>query len=163
MFKKGLIFGAGFMLSAIAVGYLAISLFGVVVFEPGESEGSQWSSRTYESASFEGTTIEEKIELSSAIFITEFHEEEEGFVTAIVTEVLKTSPEVELSYSAGDIYPDESYYKELNVRHGDGVVIFYAGKPGRQKLTFNYTSGRIGGLNNITLELFKSKVSGPSA
>ena len=163
IFKKGLIFGAGFIISAITVGYLAISLFVGFIYESDETEGYQWSSRTYDSQSFEGTTLEEKIELSSAIFIAKFEETDNGFVTAVVTDIIKTTPDAELKYSVGDIYPDASYYKEDNVRHGDGVVIFFAGSPGKQKMTFNYSNNRIGGLNNISVEQFISKTVGPNA
>lgn len=163
MFKKGLMFGAGFTVAAIIVGYVFVFLFGGVIFQTGQPPTGPSSYTTYGSNSLEGKTLEKKIDISTAIFITKFNETENGFVTAVVTEVLKSSPGVNLKYTAGDIYPNASYYKEDSVRHGDGVIIFYSGTPGRQQQTYNYSNGRIGGLNNMPLDLFKNMVSGPNA
>jgi hypothetical protein len=151
IFKKGLVFGAGFSISVLCAVY--IFMF-----------SGYFESKTIEKShlekiiSLENKTLEEQINLATAIYVTKYEESNSDFVKCVVTEVLKSSNKEGENYKVGDLYNEQGYYKGGNVVYGDGVIVFYFGNHGSQKSSYSYSENRVGGLNGITLELLREKV-----
>lgn len=162
---------------AIAVGCLAAGILALFAFYAftisraffrGPSSVSASSSRTTRAAGppgvqangrpFHSLPIEEKIQRSSAILLTE-HEKEGTKIKAVVSEILKR-PDTGLNYSVGDEFPDLSQYAEAGTDFGDGDVVFFSGSANEERESMTYRHGRIGALGDMPLDVLKAIVRG---
>ncbi len=69
----------------------------------------------------------------------------------------KKEPGTIIYYKVGDEYPGASYYPKDGINRGEGVIIFFTGSPATMKMSVTFSDGRIHGLNDIPIELFKKK------
>ncbi len=174
MFKKfidGLAFGAGFSIAFIAL--WSIVSFGVfpafygsrssvlddsAIVVPHESDNpARADSPMNDSEAFFEASIEERIEMASAIALARFEPSDDGRMRAIIHEYLKLEPGTELRYEVGDEHPSSSYYPSEDRIKGDGLVIFFTGSPAIMKMSTSINGDRITGLSDIPLELFREK------
>lgn len=174
MFKKfidGLAFGAGFSIAFIAL--WSIVSFGVFpvyfgsrssvldnseIVVPDESDKpARAGSPMNDSEAFFEASIEERIEMASAIAVAKFEPSDDGRMRAIIHEYLKVEPGTELRYEVGDEHPSSSYYPSEDRIKGDGLVIFFTGSPARMRMSTSINGDRITGLSDIPLELFRKK------
>ena len=81
----------------------------------------------------------------------------DGKMKAIIKEFLKKKPGTIIYYQVGDEYPAASYYPQEGIEHGDGVIIFFTGSPAKMKMSVTFSDGRICGLSDIPIDLFKKK------
>lgn len=162
-FKSGLIFGAGFAISFSVIS----SLSGLLVMFYPQFESPAAAARLthttttmspdHTAEKFFDLPVEQRIAKSSAIALLRFEAEADGRQKAVIKEFLKKDPGVELYYDVGDEYSSMSFYPEADTSRGDGAVVFFAGSPATMRAAVTYEGNRIGGLGDISLELFKEK------
>lgn len=180
MFKKfidGLIFGCGFTISFITlIMIVSMTLPRVLTFSnssydkevPIQTKKGQVENSTEPKApvvveskiekNFHELSVEEKIEKSNVIFLTRFEPSKDGEkLRAIITDIFKQEPGVEVKYKIGDEYQDLSYYPSADNNRGDGFVVFYAGSPAIMMSATSYRGDRITGLSDIPIALFRKK------
>jgi hypothetical protein len=167
-FTDGLIFGAGFAISCMALlflaGFLMLPMFMSKYIEyPTGIEQSNVGDNSQPSIPFHDLGLEEQIKQSSVIALAKFELAPDGKMKAIIKEFLKKDPGVTLYYNIGDEHPSSSYYPQKDVGHGDGLVIFFTGSPANMKRSMSYTGDRIYALGDIPIELFKKMCSEPDA
>jgi hypothetical protein len=171
-FMDGLIFGAGFSLAFIAVGYVGVSYLIVPqLAEPTRYEvsGPHSGPETFAATTkprvddeklmmrFHDLEIEDQIKYASVIAVAEYRAEKDGQMKAIITDVLKKDEGVDFYYQVGDEFENSSYYPEDHTLYGDGVVIFFTGSPATMRMSMSYTGERITGLGDMPLKLFREK------
>jgi hypothetical protein len=111
-------------------------------------------------------SVDEKVELASAIAIGSFQEAEDGLQRAIITEFLKKDPDIDLYYDVGDeyasmsSYPNEHEYSYDKSEHN--FIVFFAGNPPMMRTGTTYHGDRISGLNDIPVKLLREKCNPPS-
>ena len=174
MFKKfidGLIFGAGFGVAFIGLWFLASIVIFPLFFESqsGDSERPEFSSpRSGQSApssslsrsdieSFFEASVDEQIEMSSAIALAEYEPSDYGLMRAIIREYLKIEPGTKLQFDVGDEYPSSSFYPSEGEKRGEGLVLFFTGPNAQMISATAVHDGRIIGLNDIPMKLFRDK------
>lgn len=167
-FTDGLIFGAGFSISCMVLLFLAsfliLPMFVSKHIEyPTGIEQSNVGAHSQPSIPFHDLGLEEQIKQSSVIALAKFEPAPDGQMKAIIKEFLKKDTEVTIYYSIGDEHPSSSYYRQKDVGHGDGLVIFFTGSPANMKMSMSYSGDRIHSLGDIPVELFKKKCSEPDA
>lgn len=163
-FVSGLMFGAGFAVAFVMVGWMMLGAVLPRVFAPWESthsiEGPVWASEPYneeDGPAFHELSLDQQIERASVIAIARFESAPDGERKAIFREVLKQSPGTTFHYKLGDEYARASYYPRDDFSKGDGVVIFFVGSPASMRMSMTYSGDRIQSLGDIPLELFKQK------
>lgn len=170
-FTEGLIFGAGFGISFIAISYIAAYLI-YPMFMGGQLKSGKTPSSvseiqtpalknaqisTNDGIPFHQLKLEEQIEKSSVIAIAKYEPSSDGKMKAIIKEFLKKEPGVIIYYQIGDEYQASSYYPKENTNYGDGIVMFFTGSPATMRMSMTYSGNRIHSLGDIPLELFKKK------
>jgi hypothetical protein len=166
---------------AVTVGFLAagvLALFALYAFWlfqsrtyfRGTSSISTSTSRTTRPAaaatagapadekSFHSLSVEEKIQHSSAILMTK-HEKEGKRIKAVVSEILKR-PDAGLNFTVGDELADVSTTAEEGTDYGDGDVVFLVGAGADMRESMTYRGGRISGLGEMPLDVFRALVRG---
>lgn len=105
---------------------------------------------------FHELTLEQKIQQSSAILLTEYSRNNAGKAKNIVVEILKKDSDVELFYTVGDEY---QLYGDLKLQDDSavGYVVFMGGNPARMRYAVTYQQGRVGGLGNVSLSTLREK------
>lgn len=163
-FGEGLVFGAGFAISFLVLGWLGTS----AIFSMTPTSG--WSA----SSGVVGTTrqiggddekrppfyelpIEEQIEEASVIAVARYESAEDGRMKAVLKEFLKKKEGAKFHYQVGDEYAASSYYPKSGTSYGDGVVIFFEGSPAMMRRAITFSGDRITGLSDMPLELFRDK------
>ena len=151
--------------------FYAFMLFKSMAFSRGATSISSTSSRTTHAAvapgmpadgkSFNSLPVEEKIKRSSAILLTK-HERNGGRLKAVVSEILKR-PDAGLNYSVGDELGDLARDVEADTDYGDGDVVFLVGGAGDMRESMTYRRGRISGLGDMPLDVFRAIVRGGAA
>ncbi|WP_149194805.1 hypothetical protein [Luteimonas suaedae] len=166
-FLEGLAFGGGFALSFLAISYF-VAFFAMPVLIPngfhkvGGSEvgiDPEIYAREAEKNFYE-LSVEDQIREASVIALVNYVPSADGKFKAIINEFLKKEPNSEFHYSIGDEYPPASYYIKEDVNRGDGQIIFFVGLPAEMKMATTYSDGRIRGLGDMPLQLFREKCSG---
>jgi hypothetical protein len=157
-FLEGLVFGAGFALSFIALGWVALSLS----IRPGPGSMSlrepvRSSLVNEDLEQFYKLPIEEQIKKSSVIALARFEPSPDGRMRAVLKEFLKKDPAATFYYNIGDEYPSASYYPTAEKRYGDGVVVLFVGSPAEMRLSMTFTGDRIHTLGDMPLELLRKK------
>jgi hypothetical protein len=165
-FVEGLVFGAGFAVSLLVVGWLGLSLIVPMSFgplpHPAGTELTTFSS-TYEAEEtpFHELPIDQQIEVATVIALVRYEPAADGKSRALISEILKKDPAVTFHYSVGAEYGEVSYYPKPDTKYGDGGVVFFAGSPPEMRRSMSYSEGRILGLGDMPLELLRQKASTP--
>ncbi|SRR5216683_2836057 len=100
---------------------------------------------------------EQMVAKASVILLTSYEDVGDRY-KAVVAEVLKRNPGVELYYSVGDEFPHLSFAKEKGVTCGEGQAVFMTGNPASMNTSYGFTNGRIGGLGDIPLTTLREMV-----
>jgi hypothetical protein len=100
---------------------------------------------------------EQMVAKASVILLTSYEDVGDRY-KAVVAEVLKQDPGVELYYSVGDELPHLSFAKERGQTCGEGQVVFMTGNPASMSSSYGITNGRIGGLGDISLTTLREMV-----
>ena len=174
-FVDGLVFGAGFGIAFIGLWLLASIVIFPLVFDSQSSgiERLEYSSPDQgQSAaafapsvsgteSFFDAPIDEQIEMSSAIALAEYVPSEDGLMRAIVREYLKIKPGTQLQYDVGDEYTSSSFYPSEGESRGEELVLFFTGSNATSisAVAVAVHDGRISGLRDIPMTLFKQKIA----
>jgi hypothetical protein len=164
-FFHGLLFGFGFSLS-ILVTYSVWMMFAFpIVMESGivktmpltMPEGGNPKYPLINN--FDELSIDQKIEKSTAILLTEIVPAENGKYKSKVIEVLKKLDDIELYYEAGDTYQDYEPYKGKTDFMPKGFIVFMGGSPATMMYSTSYSGERISNLGGIPLALLRNKCS----
>jgi len=174
MFRKfldGVAFGTGFGIACAGLYLIASfvilpSLFDnnisspdtptVVSPDDGQlSSDDGWADTDFDE--FYNAPVDEQIESATAIALAEYVPSNDGRMRAVISEYLKQTAGVEPPYAVGDEHPRLSYYPTEGEIRGDGLVIFFAGS--RMMMSTTFRGGRISGLSDIPLDLFREKCS----
>ena len=156
-------FGAGFSISCVGI-YTVWMIFVI----PAVFNSQMVSSETFTESSpaseqypyienFHELPVNEKIEKSTAILVTEIHQDGDGKYKNTVVEVLKQDEGVELYYKVGDTYEDYDQYGENDDFIPKGLIVFMGGNPAGMRFSVSYTGERIDGLGGIPLALMREK------
>ncbi len=166
-FLNGLVFGAGFAIAFLLVGWVVLGLLLPGTVTPGEPlpafYGPSIAIKEPIEEPFSDLTLEAKIEASSVIALLRYEPSLDGkSMRAIFEELLKKVPGTTFPYEVGDEFPRGSIYPEGETIHKEGMVVFFTGSPAAFRMSTTYSGDRIGGLENIPLELLRKKFN-PSA
>lgn len=167
-FVDGLVFGAGFAISFVALLVLAgLLLFPMMVSRQIEHfpdiRPSSVAAHAQPSIPFHDLGLEDQIKESSVIALARFEPAPDGKMKAVIKEFLKKEPNATIYYNIGDEYPSSSYYPKDDMSHGDGLVIFFVGSPASMRMSMSYSGDRIHGLGDLPVELFRQKCAAPAA
>ena len=100
---------------------------------------------------------EQMVAKASVILLTSYEDVGDRY-KAVVAEVLKQDPGVELYYKVGDEFQTLSFAKERGQTCGEGQVVFMTGNPASMNSSYGFTNGRIGGLGDIPLAALREMV-----
>ena len=164
-FWSGFVFGAGFSVAVALAAWLMIQVSSMrsdgspVYFgsAPALRESGQQEVIGTQYPLLHDLPIEQRVERASVIIVTKFESAADGRKKAVVAEILKQAPGTRFNYKVGDEYPAASYYPREGVDRGDGSVVFFEGVPAEMRYSSTYRDGRISGLGDIPLELFRDK------
>jgi hypothetical protein len=171
-FKEGLVFGAGFAVSFLLLWYMAaywvtpaittsrIEKINQDFVKKQSSSGAENAPKITDYGQekpFHEMPIEDQIKASSVIALARYEKAADGKMRAIIKEFLKKDSEVTIYYGIGDEYASSSYYPKENTGYGDGVIVFFMGSPAQMRMSMTFSGGRIGGLGDLPLILFKKK------
>ncbi len=172
MFRKfieGLVFGAGFSISLVVIGALALKSLVHMNFEPPAQISHEMAPQSLPAPAAESSpapfvpyqklVVDDKIRQASIIALAEYEKQPDGTLKAVLKEILKKNPNVEFYYKLGDEYPNASQHPthDKSVHYGDGVIIFFTGSPAMMKESITFTNGRIIAFGDMPLELFRKK------
>jgi hypothetical protein len=113
-------------------------------------------------ADFHDLPAEQKAARASAVLLISYQQDGDRF-KAVVAEVLKLNPGVELHWNVGDEMPMYSYYPVDNESRGEGQVVFLLGSPAEMRSSYSFDHGRIGGMGDMPLEKLREMVKKPKA
>jgi hypothetical protein len=125
------------------------------------SGGTERTESEAEATRFHDLPPEQMVAKSSAILLVSYQPDGER-MKAVVAEVLKKNPDVDLHYGVGDELRYLSYYPkpgEVQVR-GEGQVVFMVGSPAAMRSSFSFDAGRIGGFGDMPLDSLRKMVNG---
>jgi hypothetical protein len=117
------------------------------------------SGRSAGGRDFDTLPAEEKIKRARGILVTK-HQQEGGKLRAIVSEILKQPKDEPLRYAVGQEYPDLSRYDGDIGTFGDGDVVLFVNSSSYMSESYTYRDGRISGLQEMPLALFRSIATG---
>lgn len=167
MFKKfleGLVFGAGFALSFLVIGWVGASALFSTGFVSQRSSSSASVTKTHQideddekRPPFYELPVEEQIEEASIIALARYEPAEDGRMRAVLKEILKNKAGTTFHYEVGDEYSPSSYYPKSGTSYGDGIVIFFEGSPAMMRRAISYDGDRIPALGDMPMELFRDK------
>ena len=120
-------------------------------------EPSTAGRETDSGAGFHDLAAEQKVDRASAILLVSYQKDGDRF-KAIVAEVLKLKPGVELHYNVGDEMVMYSYYPSDNASRGEGQVVFMLGSPAEMRSSYSFDHGRIGGMGDMPIEKLREMV-----
>jgi hypothetical protein len=165
-FISGLIFGLGFAISVIIVSLLSFTFLAPkIAHTDTDSIVTSPTSATTDGNSkigknFNDLSVEEKIENSTAIIVTEVSKGSDGEYKAKVSDILMIKDGVSLYYKKGDIYDDHMDYKSYYPDESTipkGLIIFMSGNPAQMRYSVSYSGDRVDSLGGIPMALFKEK------
>lgn len=166
-FFNGLVFGAGFFVSVVLLGWLLASVLTTpatgsdgktIYFGPSLSGAPGGVNKGHtELPLLHDLPIEKQIERATVIAVTRFEDAADGRRRAVVAEILKHTPGTRFQYAVGDEYPSASYYPKDDVTRGDGAVIFFEGASADMRYSVSFHGDRVSGLGDIPMKLFREK------
>lgn len=115
-----------------------------------ESSSIQWES-------LHDLPADQMVAKASVILLTSYEDVGDRY-KAVLAEVIKQNPGVELHYAVGDEFPNLSFAKERGKTCGEGNVVFMTGNPASMNTAYGFTNGRIGGLGDISLTTLREMV-----
>lgn len=169
-FLSGVVFGAGFTVAVLAIytvwmffvlppmivkGFDAELHSGRVL-----TEGGGVPHESVHTPDFHKLSVDEKIDLSTAIIIVRYEKDENGAYRSIVEDILKKKDEVELYYNVGDVYEESSHYTVSDGFVPNRAIVFMQGNPAGMRFSTTFEGERIQGLGGIPLALLREKCSG---
>ena len=101
--------------------------------------------------------VDKKISESSAILLTKYQKNGDR-LTAVVSEILKKNPGVDLYYNVGDEIQGFHQKIEKDTVYGDGQVVFMTGSPASFRFSTTYEHGRITGMGDMPISLLREKI-----
>lgn len=107
--------------------------------------------------SWEGISLEEKINRASMIVITEFRRDGDK-LRAIIKDIPKRKPDITFYYSVGEEYPPMTVTVQENTRYGDGNLVLLQGSPATMKEAYSIYNGGISGLGDIPLTKVRAMI-----
>ena len=102
-------------------------------------------------------SVDEKIELATAIIVVRYEEGGNGNYKSVVEDVLKQEEGVELYYSVGEVYESDSHLKISDDFVPTRSIVFMQGSPAIMRFSTTFDGERIRGLGGISLALLKEK------
>lgn len=108
-------------------------------------------------ANFHELSVDEKIELATAIIVVKFEEGDNGNYKSVVEDVLKKKEGVELYYNVGEVYESDSHHKMSDEFVPKRSVVFMQGNPATMRFSTTFDGERIRGLGGISLALLREK------
>lgn len=175
-FVDGLVFGAGFAISFMAILLVSINWVSTAMIECQIEESvsnldaercqkeipekfkDQLKESKNEGKLFHKLPLEEKIERASVIALVRYEDTSGPKVRAVIDEFFKKTPSSKIYYDVGDEYTYGNYYPEDGVERGDGLVVFFTGSPATMTYLTTYDDSRVLGLSNIPINLLKKKI-----
>ena len=162
-FFSGVIFGTGFSIAALCV-YTAWTFFALpsIINQNLTSEGiSTESLSLYQefayTPNFHELSVDEKIELATAILIVRYEEGNNGKYKSVIEDILKKDDGIELYYNVGEVYEDDSHYKISDEFAPTKAIVFMQGNPATMRFSTSFEGERIRGLGGISLALLREK------
>jgi hypothetical protein len=107
----------------------------------------------------EGLPLDQLVARSTVVLLTSYQDDGDRW-KAVVAEIVKRDPGVELHYSVGDEYPTLSFAKEKGVTCGEGQVVFMVGNPASMRRSYGFDRGRVGGLGDIQISKLREIAKG---
>jgi len=101
--------------------------------------------------------VDKKISESSAILLTKYQKNGDR-LTAVVSEILKKNPGIDLYYNVGDEIQGFSQKIEKNTVYGDGQVVFMTGSPASFRFSTTFEHDRITGMGDMPITLLRKKI-----
>lgn len=158
-FLHGLAFGAGFGLAMGAIIFIAPYVqvrtqnSSPAVETTSVSPGTtQSSTRAEKFPPFHEGTIQERVEIATAITLAQYEKAPNGEMQAIITEILKAP--TNFQYSVGDEHVSGRYLPEAGQSRGDKLIVFFVGSPPRFAQSFSVYGDRIPGAGDMELQGF---------
>ena len=166
MLKKllsGAIFGTGFSIAALSV-YTAWMFYVLppiidqkITSDFAVTENSSQLQEFPNTPNFHELSVDEKIELATAIIVVRYEEGGNGNYKSVVEDVLKEEEGVELYYSVGEVYESDSHLKISDDFVPTRSIVFMQGSPAIMRFSTTFDGERIRGLGGISLALLKEK------
>lgn len=136
----------------------------VKIRETSSYQSKHTTERQEKPKNFYQLSVDEKIEMASAIAIGKFQDAEEGLQKAVISEFLKKDPDLEIYYDIGDELPFMSSYQIKSFdKSGLNFIVFFTGNPPIMKSGMTYEGERIRGLNDIPIKLLREKCNLPTS
>lgn len=175
-FVDGLLFGAGFAISFVAILLVSNNWISTAMIECQIEESvsnmdaercqeeitekfkDQLKESKNEGKLFHKLPLEEKIERASVIALVRYEDRSGPKVRAVIDEFLKKTPSSKIHYDVGDEYTYGNYYPKDGLERGDGLVVFFTDSPATMTYSTTYDNSRILGLSNIPINLLKNKI-----
>ncbi len=166
-FLTGAVFGTGFSIAALSV-YTAWMFY---VLPPliEQNFEKQFSSEIpvtenishlqefANTPNFHELSVDEKIELATAIIVVKFEEGDNGNYKSVVEDVLKREEGIELYYNVGEVYESDSHHKMSDEFVPQRAIVFMQGRPATMRFSTTFDGERIRGLGGISLALLREK------
>lgn len=166
-FISGIVFGLGFSIS-VAVALTVWFNFALpksfqtepVVVSSSSSNTIKVKNEFEYINNFSDLPLDQKIEKSTAILVTNIIKDDTGLYKVVVSEILKKKDGVELFYKVGDEYDDYSDYNqyENEGRHiPKGFIVFMTDNPASMRFSTSHSGNRVGSLGGISMALLREK------
>jgi hypothetical protein len=153
---------AVWVLVAISALHLVVTLYGLWPYITQTSRAStayappQVSESIDRYANFHEWPVEKQIQAASVIALAK-HTVEKDQVKTVVAEILKQTPGTTFYYKIGDEWGTHQPLRP-NTSYGEGQVMFFVGSPAQFRFSTSYHRGRITGLGDMPLDLFRKKI-----
>lgn len=162
-FFNGMVFGTGFVFSALVILTLwsnySFQSYTEMSYGPDIISVEPKVSKYPIINNFSDLSLDQKIEMATAILVTSIEKDESGEYRSTVAEILKKNDDVELYYNVGDVYDDHTDYS----RYEDasfipkGFIVFMTQNPATMTYSTSFSGARISGLGDITMERLRGK------
>ena len=156
-FFSGAIFGTGFSIAGLCI-YTAWMFFVLPLLigqnfnsEVVVTENPSQLQHFVNTPNFHELSVDEKIELATAIIIVKFEEGENGNYKSVVEDILKKEEGVQLYYNVGELYEDASHYKVEDEYVPTRAIIFMQGNPATMRFSTTFEGERVRGLGGMAL------------
>jgi hypothetical protein len=140
--------------AVLVLGIMVLSLLGYVATRPNRASvqvSSYGPSPEVPVSSWQGLSVEEKLQQSSAIVFADL-KPMNGKLRAIATDVLVLTPGTKIYYHSGQEVPSLSHSPDGITDWGDGAVALLAGSPASIQESYSVRNGRVSGLGDMPVE-----------
>jgi hypothetical protein len=107
---------------------------------------------------FHAWPLEKQINSASVIVLARYEKEGDRY-KAIISEILKQSPNVKFFYKVGDELRQEGYSQRENTSYGDGQIIFFTGSPATMKYSCTFRGDRIAAFGDMPFEELRKMIN----